>query len=82
MIIFFFFFPFMTGIISSAELEATEIYEQVVENVNLCPDKFELLLGVIDEYEWLKDLAGLIRETHELVVQEVTNDVHTSYSQQ
>ena len=62
----------MTGVISSAELEAGEIFKQVVENVGLCPDKFELLLGVIDEFDRLKDLARLIRETYELIVQEVT----------
>ena len=65
------YFSFMIGVISSAELEASEIFEQVVENVDLCPEKFELLLGVIDEYEWLKDLARLIRETYKLIVQEL-----------
>lgn len=56
---------FARGVLSSSRLNANEIVDQVLKKVNAFPGNFKLLLRVFDECPWLKDLAALVRETHQ-----------------
>ena len=49
-----------------SHLKASELVTHMLEQVNLCPDKFDLFVKILNEVPCLQNTAKLLRETHSL----------------
>ena len=59
-------------------LKASELVMYLIDLVGSWPEKYESVLGVLDEVTWLRDIVKRMKETHRTL--EIDAALHNDYS--